>query len=75
MRDGKSEHQYFRNQQLKWTGMGEFNSDDHYINCCGQESFRRKGLAIIIDKRVQNAILGCRLKNNGLISVRFQGKP
>ena len=51
--------------ELKWTGMGEFNSDDHYIYYCGQESFRRKGLAIIINKRVQNAILGCRLKNNG----------
>ena len=59
---------------LWWTGMGEFNSDDHYIYYCGQESFRRKGLAIIINKRVQNAILGCRLKNNGMISVRFQGK-
>ena len=54
-----------RISELKWTGMGEFNSDDHYIYYCGQESFRRKGLAIIINKRVQNAILGCRLKNNG----------
>ena len=63
-----------RISELKWTGMGEFNSDDHYIYYCGQESFRRKGLAIIINKRVQNAILGCRLKNNGMISVRFQGK-
>ena len=58
----------------KWTGMGEFNSDDHYIYYCGQESLRRNGLAIIVNKRVQNAILGCNLKNDRMISVRFQGK-
>ena len=61
--------------QLKWTGMGEFNSDDHYINYCGQESLRRDGVAIIVNKRVGNAVLGCNLKNDRMISVRFQGKP
>ena len=61
--------------KLKWTGMGEFNSDDHCIYYCGQESLRRNGLAITVNKRVQNAVLGCNLKNNRLISVRFQGKP
>ena len=60
--------------ELKWTGMGEFNSDDHFIYYCGQESLRRNGVAIIINKRVQNAILGCNLKNNRMISVRSQGK-
>ena len=55
--------------------MGEFNSDDHYIYCCGQESLRRNGVAIIVNKRVQNAVLGCNLKNDRMISVRFQGKP
>ena len=60
---------------LKWTGMGEFNSDDHYIYCCGQESLRRNGVAIIVNKRVQNAVLGCNLKNDRMISVHFQGKP
>ena len=55
--------------------MGEFNSDDHYINYCGQESLRRNKVAIILNKRVQNAALGCNLKNDSLISVRFQGKP
>ena len=60
---------------LKWTAMGEFNSDDHYIYYCGQESLRRNGVAIIINKRVQNAVLGCNLKNDRMISVRFQGKP
>ena len=55
--------------------MGEFNLDDHYIYYCGQESLRRNGVAIIANKRVQNAVLGCRLKNNGMISIRFQGKP
>ena len=59
----------------KWTGMREFNSDDHYIYYCGQESLRRNGVAIIVNKRVQNAVLGCNLKNNRMISVRFQGKP
>ena len=60
--------------ELKWTGMGEFNSDDHYICCCGQESLRRNGVAIIVNRRVQNAILGCSLKNDRIISVCFQGK-
>ena len=61
--------------ELKWTGMSEFKSDDHYIYYCGQESLRRNGVAIIVNKRVQNAVLGCDLKNNRMISVRFQGKP
>ena len=61
--------------ELKWTGMGEFNSDDHYIYYCGQESLRRNGVAIIVNKRVQNAVLGSNLKNNRMIYVRFQGKP
>ena len=61
--------------KLKWTGMGEFNSDDHYIYYCGQESLRRNGVAIIVNKRVQNAVLGCNLKNDRMISVPFQGKP
>ena len=61
--------------ELKWTRMGEFNSDDHYIYYCGQESLRRNGEAIIVNRRVQNAILGCNLKNNKMISVHFQGKP
>ena len=61
--------------ELKWTGMGEFNSDDHYIYYCGQESFRGNGVALIVNRKVQNAVLGCNLKNDGMISVRFQGKP
>ena len=61
--------------ELKWTGMGEFNSDDHYIYYCGQESLRRNGVAIAVNKRIQNAVLGCNLKNNRMISVPFQGKP
>ena len=61
--------------QLKWTGMGEFNSDDQYIYYCGQESLRINGVAIMVNKRVQNAVLGCNLKNDRMISVRFQGKP
>ena len=61
--------------ELKWTGMGEFNSDHHYIYYCGQESLRRNGVAIMLNKRVQNAILGCNLKNDRMISVHFQGKP
>ena len=61
--------------KLKWTGMGEFNSDDHYIYYCGQESLRRNGVAIMVNKRVQNAVLGCNLKNDKMISVHFQGKP
>ena len=60
---------------LEWTGMGEFNSDDHYIYYCGQESLRRNGVAIMVNKRVQNAVLGCNLKNDRMISVGFQGKP
>ena len=61
--------------ELKWTGMGDFNSDDHYIYYCGQESLRRSGIAIMVNKRVWNAVLGCNLKNYTMISVRFQGKP
>ena len=61
--------------ELRWTGMGKFNSGDHYIYYCGQESFRRNGVALIVNKRVQNAVLGCDLKNNRKNSVRFQGKP
>ena len=61
--------------ELKWTGMGEFNSDGHYIYYCGQESLRRNAVAIIVNKRVQNAVLGCNLKNDRMISVCFQGKP
>ena len=70
--------------ELKWTGMGEFNSDDHYIYYCGQESLRRNrgqeslrrnGVAIMVNKRVQNAVLGCNPKNDRMISVHFQGKP
>ena len=62
-------------RKIKWTGMGEFNSDDHYIYYCGQESLRRNGVVIIVNKRVQNAVLGCNLKNNRMISVRLQRKP
>ena len=61
--------------ELKQTWMGEFNSDDHYISYCGQESLRRNGVAIMIKKRVWNAVLECNLKNDRLISVCFQGKP
>ena len=61
-------------RELKWTGMGEFNSYNHYIYCCGQESHRRNGVALIVNKRVQNAVLGCSLKYDGMISVRFQGR-
>ena len=60
--------------ELKWTGTGEFTSDDHYIYYCGQESLRRSGVALIVNKRVQNAVLGCNLKNDRMMSVRFQGK-
>ena len=60
--------------ELKWTGMGEFNSDDHYIYYCGQESLRRNGVAMTVNRRVQNAVLGCNLKNERMISVHFQGK-
>ena len=61
--------------ELKWTEMGEFNSDDYYIYYCGQESLRRNGVAIMVNKSVQNAVLGYNLKNNRMISVHFQGKP
>ena len=60
--------------ELKWTRMGEFNSDDHYIYYCGQASLRRNGVAIMVNKRVQNSVLGCDLKNDRMISVRFQSK-
>ena len=60
--------------ELKWTGMGEFNSDDHCIYYCGQESLRRNGVALIINKRVPNAVLGCSLKNDRMLSLLFQGK-
>ena len=62
-------------RELKWTEMAEFNSDDHYIYYCGQESLRINGVAIIVNKRVCNAVLGCNLKNDRMISVHFQGKP
>ena len=61
--------------KLKWTGMGEFNSHDHYVYYCRQESLRRNGVAIMVNKNVRNAVLGCNLKNDRMISVRFQGKP
>ena len=61
--------------ELKWTGMGEFNSDDHYIYYCGQESLRRNGVAIMVNKRVRNAVLGCNLKKDRMLSVHFQAKP
>ena len=61
--------------EIRWTGMGEFNSDDHYIYYCEQESLRRNGVAIMVNRRVRNAVLGCILKNNRMISVHFQGKP
>ena len=60
---------------LKWTGISGLNSDDHYIYYCGQESLRRNGAALIVSKRVQNAALGCKLKNDRMISVHFQSKP
>ena len=62
-------------RELKWTGTSEFNSDDHYIYYCGQESLRRNGVAIMVNKRIRNAVLRCNLKNDRMISVRFQGKP
>ena len=61
--------------ELKWTGMGELNSDDHYIYYCGQESLRSNEVAIMVNKKVRNAVLGCNFKNDRMISVRFQGKP
>ena len=60
--------------ELKWTGVGEFNSDDHYVYYCGQESLRKNGVVIIVNKRVWNAVLGCNLRNDRMISVRLQGK-
>ena len=60
--------------ELKWMGMGEFNSDNHYV-CCGQESLKRNGVALIVNKRVQNIVLGSNLKNDIIISVCFLGKP
>ena len=64
-----------RISELKWSVMGEFNSDDHYIYYCGQESLRRNGIAIMVNRRVQNAVLGCNLKKDRMISVHFKGKP
>ena len=61
--------------KLRWPGMGEFNSDDHYVYYCGQESLRRNGVAIMVNKSVHNAVFGCNLKNDRMMSVRFQGKP
>ena len=61
--------------KLRWTGMGEFNSDDHYIYYCGKESLRRNGVAIMVNKRVRNVVLGCDVKNDRMISVHFQDKP
>ena len=61
--------------EIKWTGMGKFNSDAHYIYYCGQESLRRNGVSIIVNKRVQYAVIECNFKNDRMISVRFQGKP
>ena len=66
---------FFGISELKWTGMGEFNSDEHYIYYYGQESLRRNGVAIMVNKRVRNAVLGCNLKNDRVIFVRFQSKP
>ena len=62
-------------RELRWTGIGEFNSNDHFIYYCGQESLRRNGVAIIGNKRVQNTVLRCNLKNDRVVSVHFQGKP
>ena len=62
-------------RELKWTRMGEFNSDDHYIYYCGQESLRKNEVSIIVNRRVQNAVIGCNLKNDRMISIHFQGKP
>ena len=62
-------------RELRWTGIGEFNSDDYYIYYCGQESLRRNGVAIMVNKRVRNVVLGCNLKNDRMISIRFQGTP
>ena len=80
IRDGKQEKarvnvDFLGIRELKWTGMGEFNSDNRYIYYCGQESLRRNGVDITVNKQVQNVVLGCNLKNDRMISVRFQGKP
>ena len=72
--DGKSEHRILGISELRWNGMGEFNSDDHYIYYCGQESLIRNAVAMIVNKRVQNTVLGCNLKKGRMISVHFQGK-
>ena len=71
----EGERRHSRNQRTKMDWNGEFNSDDHYIYYCGQESLRRNGVAIIVNKRVRNAVLGCNLKNDRMISVRYQRKP
>ena len=73
--DDKSERRHSRNQRTKMDWNGEVNPDDHYIYYCGQEALRRNGVAIMVNKRVWNAVLGCNLKNNRMISVGFQGKP
>ena len=73
-RDGKGNVDILGISKIKWTGMGEFNSDDHYIYYCRQESLRRNGVDIMVNKTVQNAVLGCNLKNDRMISVHFQGK-
>ena len=72
-RDGKSEHDILGISKLKWTGTGEFNSDDHYIYYCRQKYLRRNGVAIMVNKRVRNAGLGCNLKNDRMLSDHFQG--
>ena len=72
--DGKSEHRHLRISELKWRGMGEFNSDDHYIYYCGQEFLRRNGVALTVNKTIRNAVLGCSLKNDRMISGLFPGQ-
>ena len=74
-RDGKGERRHSRNQRTKLDWNGEFNSDDHYVYNCGQELLERNGVAKTVNKRVQNTVLGCSLKNDRMISVYFQGKP
>ena len=66
---------FLRISELKWTGIGEFNSDVHYIYYCRQESLRRNGVVIMVNKRIQNSVLGCNLQNKIMVSVHFQGKP
>ena len=70
-----NDHGRFRNSELKWVGMGEFNPDDHYIYYYGKEPLRRNGVAFIVNKRVQNTILGCNLKSNRMVLVHFRGEP